>query len=219
MRSRRYRELEDPEVFRAAMMESGEAQAEILQEPEEEESAGSFFKELIKEVLAAVIIALIVMQFIKPTIVKQRSMEPNFNSNDYLLISKQSYGLFRNKPEIGDVIVFETNMKTDNGEDKLLIKRVIGVPGDVITIKDGKVFVNGTEIDDSYTMEQYTTGDIEDLVVPENKLFCLGDNRGVSVDSRSADVGFVDYDSILGKVIFRLYPFKDLGVIKNPYND
>ena len=198
-------------------MEKNEAQSDA--DNYEEESTGSFFIDLIKEVLLAVIIAVIVMQFIKPTIVKQRSMEPNFYTDDYLLVSKQSYKLFHNKPEIGDVIVFETGMKTDEGEDKLLIKRVIGVPGDVLSIKDGKVFVNGSEIDDSYTKEQYTSGDIEDLVVPEDMLFCLGDNRAVSVDSRSSDVGFVAYDSILGKAVFRLYPFNTFGAIKNPYKE
>ena len=118
---------------------------------------------------------------------------------------------------MGDVIIFETNLKTDAGDEKLLIKRVIGLPGDVVSIKEGKVYVNGNMIDDSYTKDQFTNGELEDVVVPENKLFCLGDNRMVSVDSRSTDVGFVDYEQIIGKAVFRIYPFKDFGTIFNPY--
>ena len=209
MRSKKFRELEDPEAFRAA--------AEGQEEPQS--SAKSILMGWIKEIIIAIIIAIVVMQFIKPTIVKQRSMEPNFYTNDYLLVSKQSYKLFQNKPEIGEVIIFETEMKTENGDDKLLIKRVIGVPGDVISVLDGKVYVNGTELDDSYTKDQETNGNIVDLVVPENKVFCLGDNRLVSVDSRSSDVGFIDYEQIVGKVVFRLFPFKDFGPIYNPYKE
>ena len=186
---------------------------------EEEERGGSVLLDWIKEILLAVVIALIVMQFIKPTIVKQRSMEPNFYTNDYLLVSKQAYTLFSKAPEMGDVIIFETEMKTENGEEKLLIKRVIGLPGDVISIKEGKVSVNGIEIDDSYTLEQETYGDIEDLVVPEHKVFCLGDNRRVSVDSRSSEVGFIDFDNIIGKAVFRLFPFDRFGTIDNPYKE
>ena len=214
MRSKKFRELEDPDVFRAAVTDVSEAETPDTETIETKESGGG---SLLLSWLKEIIIAIIVMQFIKPTIAKQRSMEPNFFTNDYLLVSRQSYKLFQNKPEMGEVIIFETEMKTENGDDKLLIKRVIGVPGDVISVKNGKVFVNGIEIDDSYTKDQETNGDIEDLVVPENKLFCLGDNRLVSVDSRSSDVGFVDYDQIVGKVVFRLFPFKDFGTIYNPY--
>ena len=142
-----------------------------------------------RTVAIAVVIAILVMQFIKPTIVKQRSMQPNFYTNDYLFISKQSYKLFGGQPERGDVIVFKSKLEDAEGETKMLIKRVIGVPGDVINIHDGKVYINGKEIDDSYTMDHYTTGDITELVVPADHLFCMGDNRAVSIDSRSDSVG------------------------------
>ena len=217
MRSRKFKDIDDPEIIREEASRVLDNSIEEYEEPEETMTKGDWIKEWIKQLLLAIVIAAIVMQFIKPTIVKQRSMEPNFYTNDYLLVSRQSYKLFKNTPELGDVIIFETEMKTDDGEDKLLIKRVIGVPGDVISIKDGKVYVNGTEIDDSYTKDQYTSGDIEDLVVPINKLFCLGDNRAVSVDSRSSDVGFVDLDRVIGKAVFKVYPFKDFGKIDNPY--
>lgn len=183
----------------------------------EKEKERTTLKEWIKDIAIAVIIAIVVMQFIKPTIVKESSMEPNFIGNDYLFVSKQSYKLFGGKPEMGDVVVFRSNLKDSNGNNKLLIKRVIGVPGDKIAITDGKVYVNGKEIDDSYTKDQYTNGEIQDLVVPKGKVFCLGDNRTVSIDSRYPEVGFVPEDDIVGKVVFRLIPFNKIGPIHNPY--
>ena len=182
-------------------------------------TTGAFVREWGKDVAIAVVIAVIVMQFIKPTIVKQRSMQPNFYTNDYLFISKQSYKLFGGQPQRGDVIVFKSKLEDAEGETKMLIKRVIGVPGDVISIHDGKVYINGKEIDDSYTMDSYTNGDIKELVVPADHLFCMGDNRAVSIDSRSESVGLVSYDDIIGKVVFRVFPLRKFGTIHNPYKN
>ena len=182
-------------------------------------TTGGFIKEWGKDVAIAVVIAILVMQFIKPTIVKQRSMQPNFYTNDYLFISKQSYKLFGGQPERGDVIVFKSKLEDAEGETKMLIKRVIGVPGDVISIHDGKVYINGKETDDNYTMDNYTTGDITELVVPADHLFCMGDNRAVSIDSRSDSVGLVSYKDIVGKVVFRVFPLRKFGTIHNPYKN
>ena len=120
---------------------------------------------------------------------------------------------------MGDVIVFESKLEDEEGEKKMLIKRVIGVPGDVVSIHDGKVFINSKEIDDSYTMDKTTPGEIKDLIVPANHLFCLGDNRAVSVDSRSANVGLVPFDDVIGKVVFRVFPLGKFGAIYNPYKN
>ena len=84
-------------------------------------TTGGFIKEWGKDVAIAVVIAILVMQFIKPTIVKQRSMQPNFYTNDYLFISKQSYKLFGGQPERGDVIVFKSKLEDAEGETKMLI--------------------------------------------------------------------------------------------------
>ena len=186
---------------------------------EEDKEAPLTWRDWVKDIALAVVVAVLVMQFIKPTIVRQRSMEPNFYTNDYLFVSKQSYKLFGGTPERGDVIVFRSGLETEKGEKKLLIKRVIGKPGDVITITAGKVYVNGEELDDSYTNDLYTNGEISDLIVPEDSLFCMGDNRLVSIDSRSPDVGFISYDSVVGKVVFRIYPFNKIGTIRNPYEE
>ena len=70
-------------------------------------------------------------------------MEPGFSDGDYIIVSRQSYRLFGGEPETGDVIVAESSLKDDKGRDKLIIKRVIGVAGDVIAIDEGDVYVNG----------------------------------------------------------------------------
>jgi signal peptidase I len=156
------------------------------------------------------VIAIIVVQFIKPTIVKESSMQPNFYENDYLFLSKQSYTF--SEPERGDVIVFHSDLKQDNGKEKLLIKRIIGLPGDEIDIKDGQVYINGELFEEDYIKEDYTWGEISDLVVPEGQLFVMGDNRRVSRDSR--ELGCIKEDDVVGKAVIRVYPFSEFGLIK-----
>lgn len=165
--------------------------------------------EWIKDILIAVVIAALVLAFLKPIIVQQQSMEPNFYAGDYLLTSRQAYRFFGN-PERGDVIVFRSELLDDEGNEKCLIKRVIGLPGDVVEIKSGYVYVNGEGIDEPYVKEQGISGEMDAVTVPENELFVMGDNRGVSEDSRSARVGTISEDSIVGKVFVRLYPFNSI---------
>lgn len=216
MRSKKFQDLKESGISGAELRDklAGENNTDIDEKKELEESS---LMEWVKGAAIALVIAVAILQFIKPTIVQQHSMEPNFETNDYLFISKQSYKLFGGEPKLGDVIVFSTEMKTQDGDNKLLIKRVIGVPGDEISIYGGKVYLNGKELDDSYTKDQTTTGDIDKLVVPSDTVFCLGDNRIISVDSRDDSVGFISYDDILGKVVFRLLPIGKFGTIDNPY--
>ena len=165
--------------------------------------------EWIKDILLAVVIAAVILAFFKPIIVQQQSMEPNFHAGDYLLTSRQAYRFFGD-PERGDVIVFRSELLDDEGNEKCLIKRVIGLPGDVVEIKSGYVYVNGEEINEPYVKEQGISGEMDAVTVPENELFVMGDNRGVSEDSRSARVGTISEDTIVGKVFVRLYPFNSI---------
>ena len=180
-----------------------------------------------RDIIIALVIALVISMLIKPTIVKESSMEPNFNSNDYIFLSKIAYK-FGHEPEKGDVVVFRTNsdhLLDGNGKHKLLIKRVIGVPGDQIKIAGGEVYINGEADDQSYTKDGETWVDVPgddevlELTVPEGKLFCMGDNREVSVDSRSEEVGCVPEDTIVGKAVFRLFPLSQIGTIPDVYDE
>lgn len=177
--------------------------------------------EWVRDIIIAVLIAVAISMVIKPTVVKESSMEPNFYANDYLFLNRLAYK-FGNEPEKGDVIVFRShsdNLLDDKGKNKLLIKRVIGVPGDKIKITGGQVYINGEPDDQSYTNDGDTTGEVSEMTVPDGGLFCMGDNRRVSVDSRSKDVGFVDQDTIVGKAVFRLLPLSSIGMIKDVYKE
>ena len=171
-------------------------------------------KEWIRDILAAVIIAFIILQFVMPTVVREHSMENTLQENDYLFVSKQSYKLFGGAPSRGDVIVFESNLPLTAKTNKLLVKRIIAVAGDTIYIRDGITYVNGKPLDEPYTKDGYTRGDMDQVTVPENCLFCMGDNRQNSGDSRDSRIGFVDVASVKGKVVFRLFPFKSFGKIE-----
>lgn len=160
----------------------------------------------IRDILIACLIALIILTLFKPIIVQQHSMEPNFYSGDYIIAFKQAYSL-SGEPARGDVIVFHSELKDDKGRDKNLIKRIIATGGETVEIKDGYVYVNGAQLEEPYLYEQGISGDMEATTVPEGYLFCCGDNREVSVDSRKDAVGMVSEDSIVGKVIIRLFPF------------
>ena len=170
-------------------------------------------KEFIKDVLIALVIVLVVTMIIKPTIVKESSMEPTLYENNYLFINKMAY-IKAEHPDYGDIIVFKSNIDKDDGNGKkLLIKRVIGVENDVIDIHDGMVYRNGTALDESYTLDGITSGNVDNYLVPEDCVFVMGDNRGISLDSRSSEVGAVEEDSIVGKAFVRLYPFDEITLL------
>lgn len=170
-------------------------------------------KEFIKDILIALVIVAAIMVFIKPTIVKESSMESTLHENDYLFVNRQAY-LTADHPDYGDIIVFQSHIQRDDGKgEKLLIKRVVGVENDVIDIHDGVVYRNGKALEEPYTKEGYTKGDISNYKVPENEVFVMGDNRRVSLDSRSSEVGTVSEDSIVGKAFIRLYPFNKIKLL------
>lgn len=169
-------------------------------------------KEWTKAMVTAIAVALIVIQFVMPTMVYGISMEPNFQGGDFILVNKQAY-TNGSQPEKGDVIVFESRQKDENGKEKKLIKRVIAVAGETVSVDEGKVYINGQELNDEYTKDGITNGEVAPVVVPEGSVFCLGDNRLHSTDSRFLEVGFVREETIQGKVFFRLYPFDKFGKI------
>lgn len=173
------------------------------------EEAKANLKEIIKDVIIAVAIVAVVSIFIRPTLVKETSMEPTIQPNNYLIMSKQSYTFGEMKR--GDVVVFKSDLELQNGHKKLLIKRVIGLPGDVITITGGNVWINGSKVSESYIAEGGTPGDIKNLEIPKGKIFAMGDHREVSIDSRK--LGCISKDRIVGKAVFRLFPFNEIGAM------
>lgn len=167
-------------------------------------------KEVIKDIIIALVIALVIIQFVRPTVVKETSMEPTLYENNYVFLAKQAYRF--GDPKRGDIIVFKSDIANEEeGGTKLLIKRIIGLPGDSIKVEDNQVYLNGKLLNEPYIKEQGDVPGQVDLTVPEGKIFVMGDNRRVSLDSRSPDVGCVDLDRVVGKAFFRLFPIQDIG--------
>jgi signal peptidase I len=162
---------------------------------------GSFF----------IVVYLFIMQ---PNQVKGASMEPTFISGDYIMTSKITYK-FR-PPKRGDVIVF----KSPKNPDIEYIKRIIGLPGDQILIKDSQVFINNQLLPENYisaATNLWEDGFIKEgipITVPNNYLFVMGDNRPRSSDSR--EFGPIPIDSVIGQVFYRYFPANKAGWIKNP---
>lgn len=165
-------------------------------------------KEWIKVFGFAIVLAFLIQIFVSPTIVRGQSMFPTLDNNNYLLIDKFLYK--KTHPKKGDIIVFKSHLETDDGRVKDLVKRVIALEGDKITVDNGEVYVNGELQEELYINGDYTDGYVDE-VVPEGCVFVMGDNRPNSLDSRSEQVGFVNVnDDIIGKVFIRLFPFNGI---------
>lgn len=169
----------------------------------------SYARELVKDIIIAGAIVAALSFFIRPTLVKETSMEPTIQPNSYLIMSKRAYSF--NEIQRGDIIVFKSDTEFADGKNKLLIKRVIGIPGDIITITGGKVWLNGSEVRESYIAAGGTPGNIYNLEVHQGQVFVMGDHRVVSIDSRK--FGCISKSSIVGKAVFRLFPFNEIGAI------
>lgn len=193
---------------------NGAALGEHAETPTTGQKAGSFLKSLLVDILIAVCLAAAVLYFIRPTIVKQTSMEDTLHENDYMIMYRLAYK--NHDPERGDIIIFQSSLvNEDSGKGKLLIKRVIGLPGDEIMIRDGMVYINGEAYPESYLKDGYTPAfeippEGGTYKVPAGSYYCLGDNRVGSVDSRRNEVGVVKREVIKGKVVIRLFPFNKI---------
>lgn len=162
-------------------------------------------KNTIGSLIVAAAVIVLISNFALPALrVTGSSMEPTLKRDQIVLCRKNT------EPERGDIIAFYYNKK-------ILIKRVIGVAGDTIEIKeDGTVIRNGEPLEEAYTEERaYGECDIEyPYEVPESRYFVMGDNRGVSVDSRSTALGCVAEEDILGRISWVVYPFEAAGRVK-----
>lgn len=153
--------------------------------------------------VVAAIAVLISMLFLPVLRVTGSSMTPTMQNDELIICSKRSN--FKS----GDIVAFYYN-------NKILLKRVIATAGDVINItEDGTVFVNGQALDEPYVNEKaFGECDIElPYQVPDNRIFVMGDHRSVSVDSRSTVVGCIADEYVIGKVIFRIWPWESIGTV------
>lgn len=174
-----------------------------------------FKKELFSIVIYTVIVlslAFIIQSFVfQRTLVDGHSMEEALHDEDQLIISKLSYAI--NEPKRFDIVVFPYQYD----EDTYYIKRIIGLPGEKILIKGNTIYINGEPLTESYgkeAMDEDTAGiAATELLLAEDEYFVMGDNRNNSTDSRSEDVGPVKKEEIIGKAVFRIWPFDDFGFL------
>lgn len=161
--------------------------------------------EWVKSIAIAVLLAFTIKYFICDIIlVDGSSMNPTLYNGDRVFVN--IIGMRITKVEHSDIIVFTPSIEPDS----FYIKRIIGLPGDIVRVKDGKVSINGTELDEPYLAPGTETfGDLE-IKVPEDKVFVMGDNRENSEDSRDPQLGPVPIKSVKGKAVFRLFPFSDI---------
>ena len=166
----------------------------------------NFFIRLVKEavetILPALIIAFLVTHFLgERTVVLGQSMEPNLYQNQQLIIDKLSYR-FHN-PHRGDIVVVDVI-----NSDIPYIKRVIGLPGEVLEVKNNRVYIDGMVLSETYISE-VMQGDFGPVMIPDDHVFVMGDNRRFSRDSRS--IGTIPIDDILARAWFRVWPLDDFG--------
>jgi len=177
----------------------------------------SFILEFVQSVVLALSVFVLLYLFVaQPNEVKGNSMHPNFINGEYLLTDKLSYqfGL----PKRGDVVVFKAPPTESCAEDECeYIKRIIGVPGDKVMVRDGQVFLNGELLDQSFLPEEYVTDPGEynqegvERVVPSGQYLCFGDNREHSRDGR--EFGPIPKESIVGKAFFVYWPPQTVGLV------
>jgi signal peptidase I len=180
--------------------------------PDERDSSGWHILRAVREVLETMIPAIIIALLInlllaQATRVYGQSMEPNLHTDQRLVVEKISYNHWwpMRGPQRGDVVVFRVNPNSD-----LLIKRVIGLPGDRVEIRAGQVIINSEALDEPY-LTRPTYGDYGPVDVPPLHIFVLGDNRGFSNDSRS--FGPLPLDTVIGRAWFSYWPPDQWGLV------
>ncbi len=176
----------------------------------EKKSVGNEILEWLESIAISIFIVILVFTFVfRIVIVDGSSMFPTLEDGQRLVISHLFY-----TPKQGDIVVVNSK-----GLNKTIIKRVIATEGQTVDINFDKhtVTVDGKTLDEPYINEptiRNDGGNTYPLVVPENTIFVMGDNRNNSTDSRNSLVGFIPIDDVLGKAVFRIYPFDRFGRIK-----
>lgn len=165
----------------------------------------NFIKELIPYIIIVIVVVLFRTYIATPVRVDGDSMRETLHNNDILILNKLS-----KKYDRFDIVVI-------NYQNTKLVKRIIGLPGENISYKDDKLYINDKVIDDVETIRTFDFS-LKELYgideIPDDYYFVMGDNRGNSLDSRDYRVGLINKNDIVGITVFRLYPFNKIGKIK-----
>ena len=180
-----------------------------------QEKRDSFFTELLKFALIAIIIVIPVRLYVaKPFIVSGASMVPTFENGQYLIVDEISYRF--GPPERGDVVIF----RYPNDPSQYFIKRIIGLPRETVVIKDSKVSVITTEGETVHLTEEYVVregnGNNRSVSLANDQYFVMGDNRPESSDSRVW--GVLPKENIIGRAFLRLLPIQEISIFPGAIN-
>lgn len=190
----------------APTAEPGENMETVPAEPSAGRQALTALKEVLETIIPAIVIALLINLFLaQATRVYGQSMEPNLHTDQRLVVEKVSYNF--HAPRRDDIVV----LKVREDSEELLIKRVIGLPGETIRISNGVVYINGEPFNEPY-LASPTRGDYGPIEVPPLHVFVLGDNRNASNDSRS--FGPIPLDNIIGRAWLSYWPLEQIGIVE-----
>jgi len=159
------------------------------------------FLDFIKVLVVAFAVTALVLTFIRVSVVDGYSMLPTFDDQQKLVVLRTAYR-GEKVPERGDLIIAEgTDFDVQH-----IIKRVVGLPGETVEMKNNKIYINGKELDESYIREPMEKNEDNKWVLKENEYFICGDNRNYSADSRI--IGPINEEEIFGKIVFDLSHLK-----------
>lgn len=155
--------------------------------------------------------ALTAVLMFQTVTMQESSMEPTLSVGDRFFMNRVVYKL--SSPKRGDIIVFRTNASDDAA---LHIRRVIGLPGETVQIRDGQIYIDGELYDESRDFPEITNPGLAEngVSLKAGEYFVLGDNRNNSEDSRYANIGMVKKRYIVGKIWFTCFPFEKIGLMK-----
>ncbi len=172
---------------------------------------------LLKEILsllgtmavAAIAVILLKEFIIINAFIPSGSMEHTISPGDRIIGNRLAYVI--REPERGDIVIF----KYPDDEEQLFVKRIIGLPGETVTINDAKVYIEGGLLEENYLKEEWTIDNGPyTFEIPEGSYLVMGDNRNNSKDARYWENTYVEEEKILGEAVFRYWPFKSIGTLE-----
>lgn len=169
-----------------------------------------FIKDSIFYIIVAATVIFFMMYVASFVTVSGDSMYPTLEDNQMLVLNKFKYSF--SEPERFDIVAVEF------GVPNYLIKRIVGLPGEIVEYKDNTLYVNGETIEEDFIFGEITNDfsleEIGEIVIPEDMYFVVGDNRDFSTDSRDSQIGLISKDDILGTTNIVVWPIKSWGIVE-----